>query len=151
MLRALRFPLEALALSVGLFLLWGPAVAGFYGKLLAIGLRLTSPGYEYVLQEAWLRHNSLFLIPLLALVLATPKTTWLRKAAAIGVGLLLLAGLDSVRIGMEIGDTGPSALYAVYHSGKILIPLLVWLLSALPALEAGWQEPTAEKRLASCP
>jgi hypothetical protein len=150
-LRALRFPLEALALSLALFLVWGPAAAGSYGNLLEIGLRLTSTGYEYVLQEEWLRRNSLFLIPLLSLVLVTPKINWLRKTAAIAIGVLLLAGLDTLRIGMEIGATGPSALYAVYHSGKIVIPLLVWLLAALPVLEAGWQEPAADQGLTLCP
>ena len=126
-----KFLVKTVCISLGLFALWGPA-SKIYGGLLALGLKLFNPMYAYIMKEAWLYKNSLFLIPLISLALATPNVKIIRKLAIMGIGLLLLISIDSVRIRFEIGDSGPSALYAVYHTLKLLLPFILWLVMLSP-------------------
>lgn len=127
------FLLKALGSSLVLFVVWMP-LSKFYGLLFDIGLRSISPSCQYFMKQEWLYRNSMYLIPLISLVLATPRVVKFKKTVIIMFGIFLIIVLDSIRVRFEIGFTGPSTVYAVYHTLKLLLPLTLWVLMCLPDL-----------------
>ncbi len=127
------FLFKTLGYSLALFIFWKP-VTKLYGILFDIGLNSINPAFLYVMKEEWLYKNSMYLIPLISLVLATPKVEKVKKSMILLAGVFLIIVLDAVRVRLEIRNTGPSTAYAVYHTFKLLLPLALWSLTCLPGL-----------------
>lgn len=137
------FLFKTLGYSLALFVFWKP-IAKLYGILFDIGLNSINPAFLYIMKEEWLYKNSMYLIPLFSLVLATPKIEKMKKIMVLLAGVFLIIVLDAVRVRFEIGNTGPSTAYAVYHTFKLLLPLALWSLACLPGL-AGIMDGQAEE------
>lgn len=146
------FLLKTLGYSLALFVVWMP-LSRYYGHLFDIGLQIINPAFHYIMKEEWLYKNSMYLIPLLSLVFATPRVVKIKKIMVILAGIFLIIVLDSVRIRFEIGDTGPSTVYAAYHTLKLLLPLGLWVVMCLPDLGSVLDEQIETARMPSfiCP
>lgn len=121
------FLLKTLGYSLGLFVLW-PPLSRIYGAVLDSVLRAFYPAHRTLI-EKWPYTASLFLIPLISLVLSTPKTVKKKKAVIIGAGILISFFLDFIKIRFGLGDNGNLLIgYSVYHSMKWMMPLLVWIV-----------------------
>ena len=127
------FLLKTLGSSLLLFVVWMP-LSKYYGLLFDVGLRSISPSCQYFMKQEWLYKNSMYLIPLISLVFATPRVAKIKKTMILLAGIFLIIVLDSFRVRFEIGFTGPSTVYAVYHTFKLLLPLALWVVMCLPNL-----------------
>ena len=145
------FLLKTLGYSLA-FVIWMP-LSKYYGLLFDIGLRSINPSFQYIMKQEWLYKNSMYLIPLMSLVLATPRIAKLKKTVIIVSGIFLIIVLDSTRVRFEIGDTGPSTIYAIYHTFKLLLPLALWVVMCLPGLEGalGGQAEEPKTGVYACP
>lgn len=122
------FLLKTLGFSLVLFICWSP-LSKMYGTILDGILQAFHPGHR-TLVEKWPYTASLFLIPLFSLVLATPRIKKTRRAAIIGVGIIISLFMDFVKIRFSFGDNGQLLIaYSVYHSMKWMLPLLIWIVA----------------------
>lgn len=147
------FLLKVAGISVGLFVIW-PFIAKAYGMLLTLILRDFDPNYGvYRLKEKWFYAASLFLIPLCALVAATPKMRLPRKLLVIASGIFLSLVLDFTKVRLAIN--GSSVSYVIYYSLKWMSPLLVWLAASHTFLAEIFQPRISsslpEREMYTCP
>lgn len=148
------FLLKALASSLVLFVLW-PYISRAYGFILDNLLQIVDPNHPE-LHEQWPYISSLFLIPLIALTISTPRLTLHRVAFILGIGVGSSILLDLVKLLCGIGDDGNYLVwYSVYHTLKWLVPLLVWVACCYPFLgeifTAKKETAAAEESLPLCP
>jgi hypothetical protein len=140
------FLLKAFGYSFGVFVFWSP-LAKVYGWLLDRLLSTFYPLHRPLL-EKWPYTASMFLIPLIALTLATPRVAKTKMVVVIGSGLAASLLLDYLKIRYGLGDNGQLLLtYSVYHSIKWLLPLLIWLGFCHDRLEGIFHPCLARKQL----
>ena len=127
------------ACSAALFVVWNP-VSDVYISALNHIMSILHSVSNFV--SGWNKTafgmKSLLLIPLISLVLATPKTKLARKAMFLagGVAIFILADILLfefvlvVRKGEFQGEE--SAVWSAYESFKWLMPFLTWITMAYP-------------------
>ncbi len=147
------FLLKTLVSSLVLFVIW-PYVSKGYGSILINLLQAVDP-YHPNLHENWPYISSLFLIPLIALTLSTPRLGLYKTGIILGVGVGSSIILDLIKLLYGIGDDGNYLVwYSIYHTLKWLVPLLVWVAFCYPLLGrifTGEKEPKAAVLLPLCP
>lgn len=147
------FLLKALVSSLVLFVLW-PYISKAYGFILVNLLQAFDPQHPE-LHEQWPYISSLFLIPLIALTISTPRLTLQRIAVILGIGVGSSVMLDLIKLLCGIGDDGNYLVwYSVYHTLKWLVPLLVWVACCYPFLSEIFtekKETAAADLLPLCP
>lgn len=124
----IRFLLKVLTFSLVLFVAWKP-LAAIYGLLLEQILQVVYPRYWALTKnESFPYLASLGLIPLAALLLATPRMSVRRKVVALLVGLAMCLALDATIVRSGVAEAN-SLGYGLYRSIKWLLPLVVWLVA----------------------
>lgn len=104
--------------------------------LASISLPLFQPGVQFQLTGGSFFNIDIGFLPLLALVLATPKIE-IKKAFLIllsGLAIFLLIDLVIIWLGIPLKTSGSpldntTATYTVYRTIILILPLVIWLTS----------------------
>jgi len=135
----LLFLAKVLGYSLGLFVLWNPISQAYIFILNELSvylnpLRPMPTGSGEVLYK-----NSIYMIPFISLILATPKIPIVRRTGIIVIGMLVVLLIDFFSIQYVFYPEGKSSVYVkylgfIYQSLKWLLPLLLWILPCYPYL-----------------
>lgn len=128
----LLFLAKVLVYSLGLFALWHP-ISQVYVFILKQLYPLP------VGAEEFLYRNSIYVIPFISLILATPKIPIMRKTGIIVIGMIVVLLIDFFPIQYVFYPEGESSVYVkylgvIYLSFRWLLPLLLWIVPCYPYL-----------------
>jgi hypothetical protein len=131
----LLFLAKVLLCSTGLFLIWHPVSQGYLIILKRL-VSLTASSYELSEKGDLLIYQmSLYMIPLLALMIITPNVPLMKRAGIAGIGIIVFLVLDITYIQYLIqaegaAESSQNAVDVLFHSLKLLLPLLLWIIAS---------------------
>lgn len=129
----LLFLAKVFLCSLGLFVIWHPISQAYISVLKRIVALLTTT-YELSAEGDLLIYKmSLYMIPFLSLMVITPKIPIAKRAAVMGIGILVSLVIDIIFIQYTIQSDGATnadqnTVDVLVQSLKLLLPLLLWLL-----------------------
>lgn len=128
----LLFLAKVLLCSIGLFVIWNPISQGYIAVLKRI-MALFTTAYELSTEGDLLIYKmSLYMIPFISLMVITPKIPLVKRAAVIGIGIVVSLVIDIVFIQYAIHADGATSdqntVDVLVQSLKLLLPLLLWII-----------------------